>query len=78
MSALAHFARSSLIQTQYTPFTGDLVIATVNGSAAENFNCLLTPPTPPPPPPPKKSLIGVDTSFPPFSVSTSSPHDHAT
>ncbi|KAF9698944.1 hypothetical protein EKO04_002815 [Ascochyta lentis] len=33
--------------TQYTPFAGDLVIATVHGSAAENFNCLLTPETPP-------------------------------
>ncbi|KAF3004134.1 exosome non-catalytic core subunit rrp40 [Curvularia kusanoi] len=32
---------------RYTPYTGDLVIATVNGSAAENFNCLLTPETPP-------------------------------
>ncbi|CAE7205507.1 hypothetical protein CFE70_008649 [Pyrenophora teres f. teres 0-1] len=31
---------------RYRPFTGDLVIATVNGSAAENFNCLLTPNTP--------------------------------
>ncbi|CAG5177884.1 uncharacterized protein ALTATR162_LOCUS8426 [Alternaria atra] len=32
---------------RYLPFAGDLVIATVNGSAAENFNCLLTPNTPP-------------------------------
>ncbi|XPS71158.1 exosome non-catalytic core subunit rrp40 [Ascochyta lentis] len=32
---------------RYTPFAGDLVIATVHGSAAENFNCLLTPETPP-------------------------------
>ncbi|KAH7381659.1 hypothetical protein BKA66DRAFT_419164 [Pyrenochaeta sp. MPI-SDFR-AT-0127] len=27
---------------RYLPFAGDLVIATVNGSAAENFNCLLS------------------------------------
>ncbi|KAH8696850.1 hypothetical protein GQ44DRAFT_633944 [Phaeosphaeriaceae sp. PMI808] len=32
---------------RYLPYPGDLVIATVNGSAAENFNCLLTPNTPP-------------------------------
>jgi exosome complex component RRP40 len=32
---------------QYLPYPGDLVIATVNGSAAESFNCLLTPNTPP-------------------------------
>jgi exosome complex component RRP40 len=32
---------------QYLPYPGDLVIATVNSSAAENFNCLLTPHTPP-------------------------------
>lgn len=32
---------------QYLPFAGDLVIATVNGSAADNFSCLLTPNTPP-------------------------------
>jgi exosome complex component RRP40 len=32
---------------QYTPFPNDLVIATVNGSSAEQFNCLLTPETPP-------------------------------
>jgi exosome complex component RRP40 len=32
---------------QYQPYPGDLVVATVNGSAAENFNCLLTPNTPP-------------------------------
>ncbi|KAH9868235.1 hypothetical protein J1614_007307 [Plenodomus biglobosus] len=31
---------------RYTPFTGDLVIATVASSAAENFNCLLSPNTP--------------------------------
>ena len=35
-----------LISTQYMPYVGDLVIATVNGSSAENFNCLLTPNTP--------------------------------
>lgn len=29
------------------PYPGDLVIATVIGSAAENFNCLLSPNTPP-------------------------------
>ena len=39
--------RTQLTFSQYTPFAGDLVIATVNGSAAENFNCLLTPNTPP-------------------------------
>ncbi|KAL1649864.1 exosome non-catalytic core subunit rrp40 [Didymella pomorum] len=32
---------------RYTPFPNDLVIATVNGSSAEQFNCLLTPETPP-------------------------------
>ncbi|EMD65339.1 hypothetical protein GGP41_010248 [Bipolaris sorokiniana] len=32
---------------RYLPFTGDLVIATVSSSAAETFNCLLTPSTPP-------------------------------
>jgi exosome complex component RRP40 len=32
---------------KYLPYRGDLVIATVNGSAAESFNCLLTPNTPP-------------------------------
>ena len=32
---------------QYTPFPNDLVIATVAGSSAEQFNCLLTPETPP-------------------------------
>ncbi|KAL6712527.1 exosome non-catalytic core subunit rrp40 [Coniothyrium glycines] len=31
---------------RYTPYAGDLVIATVNSSAAENFNCLLSPNTP--------------------------------
>jgi exosome complex component RRP40 len=31
---------------QYLPYPNDLVIATVNGSAAEQFNCLLTPNTP--------------------------------
>ncbi|CBX95009.1 similar to exosome complex exonuclease Rrp40 [Plenodomus lingam JN3] len=31
---------------RYTPYTGDLVIATVSSSAAENFNCLLSPHTP--------------------------------
>ncbi|KAF1363586.1 exosome complex exonuclease-like protein Rrp40 [Lizonia empirigonia] len=32
---------------RYTPFTDDLVIATINDLAAKNFNCLLTPKTPP-------------------------------
>ncbi|KAF2034433.1 exosome complex exonuclease-like protein Rrp40 [Setomelanomma holmii] len=32
---------------RYLPFPGDLVIATVNSSAAENFNCFLTPHMPP-------------------------------
>ncbi|KAF2257614.1 exosome complex exonuclease RRP40 [Lojkania enalia] len=32
---------------RYLPSAGDLVIATVNNSAAENFNCILTPNTPP-------------------------------
>ncbi|KAJ4373862.1 exosome non-catalytic core subunit rrp40 [Neocucurbitaria cava] len=31
---------------RYLPFAGDLVIATVNGSAGENFSCLLTANTP--------------------------------
>jgi exosome complex component RRP40 len=43
----SHGKRTRLTLLQYTPFAGDLVIATVNGSAAENFNCLLTPNTPP-------------------------------
>lgn len=30
----------------YVPYAGDLVIATVSGSAAENFNCTLSPHTP--------------------------------
>ncbi|KAF2679494.1 hypothetical protein K458DRAFT_314092 [Lentithecium fluviatile CBS 122367] len=32
---------------RYIPTTGDLVIATVQGSAGESFNCLLSPNTPP-------------------------------
>ena len=31
---------------QYLPTTGDLVIATIQNSGADNFNCLLTPNTP--------------------------------
>lgn len=40
-----HYA-SKLTPLQYTPYPNDLVIATINNSTGESFNCLLSPHTP--------------------------------
>ena len=38
--------QSNIFPSQFQPAVGDLIIATVNNSAGESFNCLITPHTP--------------------------------